>query len=148
MNIRTLIIFLSAGFLTGCAILPWPHTANVTPKVKGLLMDAGDVISDVHVRIASGTEDDPCSGRIAESITDSTGRFLIEPVKEFQLVIRIMAHTFFPWNLCHKSNDQWYLLTTQMNYTLVDTGPLGVQVVSCDLGISGKDKCNVERQSE
>jgi hypothetical protein len=48
-------------------------------------------------------------------------------------MVFVMAHKDFPWSLCRKDHGNWVPLVSQHDHTLVDTGPIGVQEVQCDL---------------
>ena len=54
-----------------------------------------------------------------------------------------MGHTFFPWNLCYRESDHWTVLATEKEYTLADSGPIGVQVVRCELDRRPNQKCQI-----
>jgi len=129
--------------ISGCAITPWPHTANATPHVRGSIEDAGKPLPNALVRVATGTNEDPCAGKAVEATTGSDGVFEVEPVKELQLFLVMMAHAFIPWNLCYKDDGEWVLLTSVEEYALVDTGPVGVQVVRCDLRSTTNNRCEI-----
>lgn len=128
--------------------MPWPHAANVTPKVQGIITQAGRPLPDVSVRVASGVGDDPCAGKGGETKTRVDGSFEIEPVTEVRFLVVMMGHAFIPWNLCYRDEAAWTLLASEKEYSLVDTGPIGVQVVACDIGDAEKAVCDIEWKEE
>ena len=73
-----------------------------------------------------------------ESETD--GFFYVEPIREFNPVLAVMGHGFFPWALCVKRADSWLPLHQEREYTLVDTGPAFLVRLTCSVD----DKCKAE----
>ncbi len=127
--------------LSGCGVLPWPHSGYTTPPVEGTLRDGPNALRDVPVRIATGVAKDPCEGQTSDSQTGAGGTFTISPIKNFQFFAVPMAHTVFTWHLCYLEHDRWIRLSTGRTYTLVDTGPSSVETRRCNIAQPGDDKC-------
>src|SRR5262245_31707005 len=85
---------------SACAITPWPHTANLTPMVRGTTESAGKPLANAPVRVATGADDDACGGAVSETATDPDGAFTAEPVTELRSAVVAKAYAFFPWSLC------------------------------------------------
>lgn len=129
--------------LSGCAVMPWPHTANVTPHVRGVLLDSGQPLQGAEIRVVAGAEEGLCLGRATEARTSADGSFEVESVKELRMFVVMMAHSSIPWSLCYRNRGNWVLLASEEEYTLADTGPIGVQVVQCDLNSGEVKKCDI-----
>lgn len=140
---RALIALVVGVIASGCSVMPWPHSANVTPKVRGSIEHGGKPLPNIPVRVAAGAKDDVCAGRLAEASTGPDGLFVVEPATEFRFFVVVMAHTFFPWSFCYGDGRQWTALLTKKEYALVDSGPVGVQVVRCDLSRPMDQRCEV-----
>jgi hypothetical protein len=143
---RALGIAIAAISVAGCSIMPWPHTANVTPKVRGTIERGGKPLANAQIRVATGAKDDVCAGASSESATGPDGAFAVEPVTEFRLLLVVMAHTFFPWSLCYRDGAKWTALSIKKEYALVDSGPVGLQVVRCDVSRIEGEQCQVKWQ--
>ena len=128
--------------------MPWPHMANATPELRGTLNNGGNAAANVPVRVATGDEGNACTGKISEASTKADGSFVVEPVREFRYFMVVMAHTFFPWSLCYKNAGEWVVLASEKEYSLVDSGPVGVQVAQCDLSGTTPKRCALKWQSE
>ncbi len=127
--------------LSGCGILPWPHSGYTTPPVEGTLHDGSNALSDVPVRIATGVAEEPCKGKTSDSQTGPDGAFSISPIKNFQFFVVPMAHTVFTWHLCYQEQNHWIRVATGKRYTLTDTGPSSVETLHCNVARSGDEKC-------
>jgi hypothetical protein len=141
-------LIVAAICLPGCAIMPWPHMASATPRVRGTLNTDSKPVGAAALRVATGADGNPCAGKTAETSTNADGTFSVEPVREFRLLMVMMAHTFSPWSLCHKHGESWTVLVSGKEYSLVDTGPVGVQVAKCDLARSTDRRCQLTWEKE
>lgn len=125
--------------LGGCAVMPWPHRANVTPAVSGVLRDAEGPLPDVPVRVCEATRNQCCTGRAYESVTSATGAFHVRAGREFHFLVYVMAHRNFYWCLSFRPGDQWQSIGPIRDYTLIDSGPIDSEAspVECSLGVDG-----------
>jgi hypothetical protein len=133
---------------SACSITPWPHTANLTPTVRGTIESAGRPLANAPVRVATGAKDDACAGAISETATDPDGAFTAEPVTELRSVVVAKAYGFFPWSLCYRDGAKWTALSTRSEYALVDSGPTGSRVVRCDVSRAAAEKCEVRSEGQ
>ncbi len=140
---RSLCLAVAACILSGCAVVPWPHMANTTPKVRGAIQSEGKPGAELQVRVAAGDAGDPCGGRGVESVTGRGGEFEIEPARELRLLMVVMAHTYYPWSLCRREGTRWVALVSEREYSLADTGPIGTKVARCELAAAAAPRCQV-----
>lgn len=148
MKVIRALVVIGAVLLSGCGILPWPHKANTTPAVQGTLYDGDRPLVGSEVRIATGTEQDPCGGTTVDSRTEPDGAFSVPALTNVQLFSVPMAHSVFTWHLCYKEQSAWKWLSSAKRYTLVDTGPYGMETMHCNVARAGEDKCQVHRENE
>ncbi|OQW60686.1 MAG: hypothetical protein BVN28_08510 [Nitrospira sp. ST-bin4] len=128
---KILVVTLSI-FVAGC--VPWPHRANLTPSVAGVLLAEGNPKVDSPLRIVAsdpGNKDAPCDGKSHEFKTTNEGRFYGPPVRTFRFFMVIMGHTLFPWAVCVKQDGVWTPLYQEKTYTLGNTGPWFLVEMSC-----------------
>lgn len=117
--------------LNGC--IPWPHMSNTTPEVKGVIFDSGKPVSGIKVRLVAREEgSDECEGRKLEVISDSNGFVDESQIRHFNPVLMMMAHSFFEWSICAEIDENWVLLHSGKDYSLVDTGPISNISFKCD----------------
>ena len=83
--------------------------------------------------VASGNAA-PCEGVTRDFKSTNEGLFYAPPIRQFNFFIVVMAHKFFPWALCIQQEDRWLVLHHEDRYTLVDTGPVYLQEISCNEG--------------
>ena len=115
-----------ALLLSGC--VPWPHISNLTPGVTGTLPVQS---RQPLLLVASADEAKPCSGEASEFESTEAGFFYMKPVREFNGVLVIMGHRFFPWALCTKRDGAWIPVHAKREYALVDTGPALLVRLTC-----------------
>lgn len=128
--------------------MPWTHMANATPQIRGTLSIEGKPLGNVPLRLATGVEGNPCAGKSTETSTNTDGTFAVASIQEFRFLMVMMAHSFFPWSLCSKREGNWTALVVGKEYALVDSGPVGVQVVKCDLANSPDLQCQLTWEKE
>jgi hypothetical protein len=86
--------------------------------------------------VVSETTRLPCAGRVHDFRANAQGEFYSPPIQSFSLTLAVMAHTFFPWAVCIRSENTWKLLHQARTYTLVDTGPSFLAEFECALEFS------------
>ena len=116
-------VFVSM-LLTGCIV--FPHRSHLTPRILGEL--AGR--ADVRVRV-SASKEPQCRDAKRETSTNTQGRFVLAPLREWNSLVVVMAHRYFPWHLCVFEEGSWRVLHSARDYTLVDTGPAWTLYLRC-----------------
>ena len=81
--------------------------------------------------VASADKAVPCSGEASEFESTEEGLFYAKPIREFNWVLVVMGHGFFPWALCTKREGMWVPVHAKREYTLVDTGPAFLVRLTC-----------------
>ncbi len=61
--------------LSNAACVPFPHSATLSPDIRGSLVIQGRAAVDTKVFLASGPTDDPCRVEFYVTFTDKDGRF-------------------------------------------------------------------------
>lgn len=135
--------FCIFALLGGCAVVPLPHFANVTPEFRGRITEGGAPLGGVPIKIAATTENSSCTGKNTIVQTNENGEFFVAPIRQFQLLLLVMGHASFPWSVCKKENGEWSALATDTTYSLADSGPIQTVTVTCDLG-SEVRACSIE----
>ena len=138
-TLRVLIVCTASG----CAVIPWPHMANTTPKVRGSINSDGKPAVEMQVRVAAGNSGDPCAGQSVDAVTGQGGEFEVEPSREVRLLAVVMAHTVYPWSLCYRDGGRWIALVSEREYSLADTGPVGTMVARCELAAASVPRCEI-----
>ncbi len=111
-----------------------PHKAFRTPYIFGEIDGSADSLAQARVRAIAAPEGDSCDGRhMIEGKINDDGFFLVCPDPDFQLLMRVMAHTVFEWNACIFHEGQWQLVHQGEQYTLVDSGPRAFVELTCSV---------------
>ena len=117
------------SLIAGC--IPWPHRSNLTPGVTGTLTHHGTLVKGAALRLVVSEGADPCKGESKEFKATNDGEFYAGPIREFNPVLAVMAHTYFPWAVCIKEQSEWIAVHKDRTYTLADTGPAFLIEMSC-----------------
>jgi hypothetical protein len=118
-----------SAFLVGC--FPFPHRANVTPPVTGIITRAGEPLSGAKIAICEATAKVCCTGREETAQVEADGRFSAAPARETRWVMYVMAHSQFHWCVAVDDNGSRRTAGPYQQYTLVDSGPVFGETVRC-----------------
>ncbi|WP_444901359.1 hypothetical protein ACJJIG_17470 [Microbulbifer sp. SSSA007] len=124
------VIIVLALIMTGCVTMP--HYSNLTPEMTGEVKENGVPANNLPIHVISGNDSDHCEGKSAETTTNAQGEFYLAPLQQFNFTSVIMAHSFFPWSVCAKKDDTWFLLAKGESYALVDSGPMQKYQITCN----------------
>jgi hypothetical protein len=135
-SIKVALVLVVIATLPACF---FPHRAYRTPVIHGTMSVGARPVSALPLRvIAEPTTEASCTGtNLLETSTAADGRFQFCPMPDFQFFIHMMAHRTFRWNVCAKVNDEWTVVQRSSRYTLVDSGPYGIERIDCDVGTGG-----------
>jgi hypothetical protein len=142
-----LAMFWSA--VSGC--MPWPHRERVTPFILGQLSDHGAFVTSSRVRLsrAAAESSDPCGPPFVETVTNTEGRFLFTPAREWRFVLPLFfADCAYDWQVCLKKDTSWRIVSRSHDFNGCTVGPPGIEYVSCRLNSSPSDQgpqCGSER---
>ena len=108
MNIRTLFV-TSALWACACIPLPITHTAQVTPKIKGVLKYSdGTPVVGAAIGVSDKAQDTTCTRFGARDTTDDSGRFRLPAMKVRRRIFWLsMMETFgmTGYRLCAQATD-------------------------------------------
>jgi hypothetical protein len=124
-------------FLGGCVVFPWPHQANVTPSVSGVLRGPDGPLVGVPVNVCEASSNSCCIGRSSTATTSTTGEFQVPPVRETKLLVYLMAHQQFYWCVSFSHAGTSHRAGPFHQYTLADSGPAFPEQLVCELEDSG-----------
>ena len=128
---RLAIVAAFSVILAGC--LPFPHRANVTPPVEGVLTRLDTPIANKSVTVCEGTAVACCVGKEQSAQTDTRGRFAIPASRETRWMMYVMAHAQFHWCLAVDDGGSRKVVGPFSQYTLVDSGPAFPQAINCTI---------------
>ena len=128
---RSAILAVTSSFLVGC--FPFPHRANVTPPVTGIITRAGEPFAGARIAICEATAQACCTGREKSAHADADGRFSVAPARETRWMMYVMAHSIFNWCVAVDDNGTRRTAGPYQQYTLVDSGPAFSEAVRCSL---------------
>jgi hypothetical protein len=141
---RNAILAVFSAFLAGC--FPFPHRANVTPPVTGIVTREGAPYAGAKIAICEATAQACCTGREKAAHADVDGRFTVAPVRETRWMMYVMAHTIFNWCVAVDDNGSRRTAGPYQQYTLVDSGPAFSEAVRCSL-LTGAVQCEAADES-
>lgn len=133
MRLRIIALFAAAAITPGCVVVPWPHTARLAPGVEGFVFAEGVPVAGVMVTLCEATGDACCTGKSRASLTDSQGRFVVDPPLQFRFFAYIMAHRQFHWCLVAERGNDVLQSGPFHDYSLHDTGPVWDYSITCEL---------------
>lgn len=90
---KTLMIsILLAIFISGC--LPMPHYESYSPTISGIVTQNGIPVENAQISISSRSIEDTQT-----TITDSTGHFLLIPIKEFSIFAILIGDPIYDYSM-------------------------------------------------
>ncbi len=128
-----LLLTTALLFVVGCAGIPRPHRANLTPHVSGTLVADAAHAAAIPVRVCEADAQTCCTGRSNDALTAANGSFEVLPKTEFRFLMYLMAHKTFHWCLSFAVDGQWHTVGPYRDYTLFDSGPLRKYEFRCVL---------------
>ncbi len=128
---RVANVAAASVLLAGC--FPFPHRANVTPPVEGVITRSNTPVANASVTVCEATATACCVGKEQRAQTDAQGRFSVAPSRETRWMMYVMAHRQFHWCLAVEGDTPRRLDGPYSQYTLVDSGPAFSESVSCSI---------------
>jgi hypothetical protein len=117
--------------LSACTTFPFPHRANVTPDVVGVIEQGTQTFPARSASVCESERGRCCTGRFSAEAPLRNGSFNVSALRETRFFVSMMAHRRFYWCLALRSEDSEYLVGPFSDYALVDSGPVGIGNVSC-----------------
>lgn len=141
VSVRWASIILAPLLLTGCVVIPQPHTRVELSRVEGRLTQEGQPVPGVRLSMNSLNDFEPCSDPIAFATTDDAGRFVFQEIsdrKVFRLVVLAPSSPTYSMSICRLDEGASEPIFTETIWAALPAS----LTLECDRSAAG-DTCQI-----